>query len=49
MVIESLQWISPSWIAQTCVPCGQSVPSHSLSWRGSLVRVAHWPMLGRIS
>ena len=49
MVTESLQWIRPSRIGQTCVPCGQSVPSHSQSCFGSAVRVAHWPIVGRIS
>ena len=36
-------------MGQTWVPWGQSVPIHSASCLGSLVRVAHWPILGRIS
>ena len=36
-MIESLQWIRPSRIGQTCVPWGQSVPSHSHDCFGSAV------------
>ena len=49
MATESLQWMNPSRIGQTCVPWGQSVPSHSHSCFGSAVLVAHWPSVGRIS
>jgi hypothetical protein len=37
MATESLQWMNPSRIGQTCVPWGQSVPSHSDSCFGSAV------------
>ena len=45
---RSLQWITPSEISQTCVPCGHSLPSHSDNILGSAVRVKHLPSVGRI-